>query len=97
MGAVGCQLLAVGYFTGNTGSFVGHLTSQLLTAIFMLADAVGRESIGGDNVSTCVNILLMDASNDLRGCQAEHIIVACQRYWPLGKASTVVNISRQSQ
>ena len=89
--------MGVGYFTGDAGSLVCHLAGQLFTAIFMLADTVGREGIGGDDVGTCLNILPMDVGNNLRGRQAEHVIIACQRHRPLGKASTMVDISRQSQ
>ena len=62
----------------------------------MLTDTVCREGIGSDDISTGFDILAMNVSDDLWSRQTEHVIVSHERYWPLGKASLMVVVGRQS-
>ena len=62
----------------------------------MLTDTVCRESIGGDDVSTGFDILAVNVADDRRSRQTEHVVVSHERYRPLGKASLMVAVGRQS-
>ena len=55
----------------------------------MLADAVRRERVGGDDVGTRLDIEAMDGLNDFGSSEAKHIIVAHERHWPCGKGATM--------
>ena len=62
----------------------------------MLADAVGREGVGRDDVSTGLYILPMDAGNYFWSREVQHIVVTCQRYLPVSKWSLMISVSRQT-
>ena len=87
----------VSHLAGRPGTSQRHFACQLLTAIFLLADAVGREGVGADDVGTGFDIALMNVSNSLRTRQIEHIVVSYQRDAPLCKAPTMVCLFAETQ
>ena len=78
-------------------SFESHVTGHLLAAVFPLTDAVGRESVGGDDVCAGIDVAAVDVGNDVRTGKIQHFVVARQRDRPLGKASAMVRTTVETQ
>ena len=83
------SLHLVGHLTGNASTGKGHVACHVLALVLMLADAVRRERVGGDDVGTRLDIEAMDGLNDFGSSEAKHIVVAHERHWPRGKGATM--------
>ncbi len=83
--------------TGYAGTSQCHLAGLLLTAIFLLTDAVGRERVRRDDVRTCLDIFLVNLAKHLRSRQTQHVVVARQRHGPVFKLPLLIVLCRQSQ
>ena len=82
---------------GNAGSFASYLACKLGTMIFLLADAVGGKSIGGDDVGSCLDVETMNVRNDLWSGQTQHVVVTHKRHAPILEPPFVEALRRQSE
>ena len=87
----------VGHLPGDGGTGEGHFAGHVVAAVLVLADAVGREGIGGDDVGPGVDVGAVDALYHFGSRQAEHVVIARQRHRPVGKPPPVVVFRREAQ
>src|SRR3546814_9831150 len=52
------------------------IAHQMFSAIISLANPIGAESIGGDDIGSCIQIAHRDFFNDLRLRQRQYVIIA---------------------
>src|SRR3546814_20070071 len=52
------------------------LFRSMFSAIISLANPIGAESIGGDDIGSCIQIAHRDFFNDLRLRQRQYVIIA---------------------
>ncbi len=66
----------IGFLARDAGGFDVDLAHQMLGAIIGLADAVGAERVGLDDVRPGVEIGAVDAGDDRRAGQRENVVIA---------------------
>ena len=74
-----------------------HLSCQVLTVIFLLGDAVGRERVGRDDVCTGGNIASVYLFDGLWRGDVQHVVVTCQRHFPVGEAPCMIGCRGESE
>ena len=81
--------------SGEACPFACHLCCDVCTAILLLADSVGRESVSGYDVGACLDVKSVDILDDLGCRQAENVVVASQRNRMRSEAFAVKVFGRQ--
>ena len=80
---------SVGHLSGQPCTFASHFCRDVRATIFMLADAVGGESVCGNDVGSGLDVESVNLLDDIGFRQAKDIVVAHQRDWPRGESSPV--------